>query len=61
MRGELKADKQEGHGTERYASGAVYEGQWKEGRREGRGTYRWADGDVGGGLLQGGTNLWAKV
>ena len=36
----------EGHGIYRFASGAVYEGQFKADKREGQGTYRYASGRV---------------
>ena len=35
-----------GRGTYRYASGAVFEGEYKAGRRHGRGTFRFANGEV---------------
>jgi len=40
------AGEYEGHGTMRWATGNVYEGQWRGGMQEGRGTYRYDDGSV---------------
>ena len=38
--GAFVGDKREGMGTYRYASGAVYEGQWTADKMQGTGTYR---------------------
>lgn len=34
----------EGHGTMRYESGAVYQGEWKNGKHHGKGTFVYANG-----------------
>ena len=41
---ETESDKKEGKGTERYANGDVYEGEFKADKMEGKGTLRFADG-----------------
>ena len=40
------AGQREGRGTERFADGDVYEGEFKAGKREGRGTFTFSYGDV---------------
>ena len=46
--GEMKNDKNHGHGTETYADGSKYVGEWKDGKRCGQGTNTWTSGDFAG-------------
>ena len=48
------AGEKEGYGTEKFANGDTYEGQWKGGKIEGRGTYRFANGAVEVGFYKAG-------
>ena len=44
----------EGRGIHRFASGAVYEGEYKAGEKEGQGTYLYASGNIEVGFYKAG-------
>ena len=51
----------EGRGIHRFASGAVYEGEYKAGEKEGQGTYLYASGDIEVGFYMADTRVGEGV
>lgn len=45
-RGQMKNNKREGRGTQKWIDGSEYEGEWKDDKACGKGRLRHADGDV---------------
>ena len=39
----IEGDCQNGQGTQTWADGDIYQGQWKNGKKDGQGTYTWKD------------------